>query len=447
MISTTTSSQSKQNKMNITSFFSWAVNIFYKRPSVHLKEAELQILQKFSSTSCKSQFIPISNRVEIRTLRFDAGFSRSAPVLVLLHGLFSGLAVWSPCFDLISQHCIVYALDLPGFGQSTRTQFLGDNRDIEYQFVSYLEEWRDAVGLDSFILAGHGFGGYIATLYATKYPECVRHLVLVEPWGFTELPFGMAGKTSAVNEDSKAVSYEKGIPFSIKIVNYIINFISPIFLLRCFPKKLATWFWKKALNFTAPVLASTANHETCITNYHYYCNYLQASGEYAFLKLNLLYFWAKEPIMSQMQQLDENVAMSFIYGANSPVDHKTGFEVFHRRPCSSVEVYMVQNAGHNVFMDAPERFSDIVINVVEDEREKDLSHNAILKGCASETETEDLYWDCAWETINLSTANLDLVDRKLSDQFIDDWSDFEMGEQQFHDARSSEGSEVFNKLE
>lgn len=37
-------------------------------------------------------------------------------------------------------------------------------------FVEAVEEWRKSSGLESFILTGHSFGGYISTLYYEKYP-------------------------------------------------------------------------------------------------------------------------------------------------------------------------------------------------------------------------------------------------------------------------------------
>ena len=409
-------------------FLSWLTRPFHRTREEYLKEAELQILQKFSNISCQSQFIPISNRVEIRTLRFDTGLPRaSTPIVVLLHGLLSGLGVWSPTFDLLSQCCFVYAIDLPGFGRSTRAQFLGDFEDVEYQFVNYLEEWRDAIGIETFILVGHGFGGYIATLYAMKYPEKIRHLILVEPWGFTELPFGLAGKAAISSNEHEQSAYKSRIPFLVKVINFCISIFSPLLLLRCVPMKAATWFCSKVLNSISPVFSSKIKYKSPMANYMFYCSSLRASGEYAFLRSSLLYFWSKSPLVERINQLDETVSMSFIYGEKSFVDHKTGFEVFHQRQQSIVEVYMVQNAGHNIFMDCPERFCDIVLHVVEAESQKEVAHNSILLSpCASELDTEDLYWDCAWETINLSQANLSYMENDMKNQWEEEWDDYEL---------------------
>lgn len=408
---------------NMGNFFSWVLSCVYTSPSQYLKDAELQILQKFTNTSCQSQFIPISNNVEIRTLRFDLGFHKNTSTVVLLHGFMSGLGVWSPCFDLLAQHSTVYAIDLPGFGRSTRTQFLGDVSDIEYQFVSYLEEWRDAVGLESFIIAGHGFGGYLATLYAIKYPERVRHLVLVEPWGFTELPFGIAGKAAKCPTEDHSENYERNVPIYLRIANFVANLVSPITFLRCLPKIIINWAYQQCVKGTAPVIYALTKYNKSIGSYLYSCNALRPTGEYAFLRLNLMYFWAKSPIMYRIKQLDESVPISFIYGAKSSVDHKTGYEVYHQRPSSVVEVYMVQDAGHKVFMDSPERFCDILINIVENEKEPGTSIVPSTSG--SEPGTEDLYWDCAWETINLSTMSLDYIEGGLHDNFVEEWDDFD----------------------
>jgi cardiolipin-specific phospholipase len=42
------------------------------------------------------------------------------------------------------------------------------------------------VGIKTFTLVGHSFGGYIAANYCEKYPGHVRRLVLLSPAGTTE---------------------------------------------------------------------------------------------------------------------------------------------------------------------------------------------------------------------------------------------------------------------
>ena len=59
---------------------------------------------------------------------------------------------------------------------------------VEEQYISSIEQWRSANNLTRFTLLGHSFGGYLATLYAKKYPQHIAHLVLADPWGFTRMP-------------------------------------------------------------------------------------------------------------------------------------------------------------------------------------------------------------------------------------------------------------------
>jgi len=62
------------------------------------------------------------------------------------------------------------------------------HEEAENFFVDSLEMWRTKMNLNSFILAGHSFGGYIAAVYALKYPTCVEHLLLLSPVGVPEKP-------------------------------------------------------------------------------------------------------------------------------------------------------------------------------------------------------------------------------------------------------------------
>lgn len=92
--------------------------------------------------------------------------------LVLLHGLGSGVALWCMNLDaLAASSRPVYALDLLGFGRSTRPHFSSDAMEAETQMIRAVEEWRREMKLENFILLGHSMGGFLAASYAIKHPD------------------------------------------------------------------------------------------------------------------------------------------------------------------------------------------------------------------------------------------------------------------------------------
>ena len=124
----------------------------------------------------------------VRVRAYEAGRTDSqAPVLVLVHGVghwtqaaWDGLA---PAFD--TTHRIV-AFDLPGFGASERP-------DAPYTLAYFSDALARVIATcvahgTAFALVGHSLGGMIAADYASRAPERVRTLVLIDPAGFARTP-------------------------------------------------------------------------------------------------------------------------------------------------------------------------------------------------------------------------------------------------------------------
>lgn len=134
--------------------------------------------------------------------------------LVMLHGFGAGLLQFYKNFDGLHGDRWLHALDLPGFARSSRVPFTPDAEAAESEYVEMIEKWRLGVGLDRFILLGHSFGAFLACSYAMKYPSHVRHLVLVDPWGFSIKP--------AIEEANR------GFPLLISTFATRVNPLSPI---------------------------------------------------------------------------------------------------------------------------------------------------------------------------------------------------------------------------
>lgn len=108
--------------------------------------------------------------------------SKNKPI-VLIHGFCGGIGFWVNNIDFLAQNHPVYALDLPGFGRSSRSLFSEDPFEAEMQFVDAIEKWRKQMNLKDMILMGHSFGGFLSMSYAIKYPRNVSSLVMIDSWG------------------------------------------------------------------------------------------------------------------------------------------------------------------------------------------------------------------------------------------------------------------------
>ena len=98
---------------------------------------------------------------------------------VLIHGFTGSLNDWLFNHAVLAKQRAVYALDLPGHGQSSKD--VGDGSlDV---FISTLVDWLDALGLSRVHLVGHSLGGAVALGAALRNPDRVRSCTLIASAG------------------------------------------------------------------------------------------------------------------------------------------------------------------------------------------------------------------------------------------------------------------------
>lgn len=98
--------------------------------------------------------------------------------LVLLPGDTETSLSWLPVIEPLSQSFRTYAIDhVYDNGRSIYTKEMSRPSD----FVDWLDDVFDALGLDRLNLAGYSYGAWQAALYALAHPDRVEKLVLLAP--------------------------------------------------------------------------------------------------------------------------------------------------------------------------------------------------------------------------------------------------------------------------
>ncbi|XP_050542632.1 (Lyso)-N-acylphosphatidylethanolamine lipase [Daktulosphaira vitifoliae] len=317
-----------------------------------LKEAEQKLLS-YVKSPYRTRYVDLGPIVEhdekIWTIEINSDKQKSP--LVLLHGFGAGIALWCMNFDGLSNNSRpVYAMDLLGFGRSSRPQFSSNSEKIEKQFVNSIEKWRTEMKIEKCILLGHSFGGYLATAYTLQYPERVQHLILVDPWGFPE----------------ERKNHHKNVPWWVKGIFYVIKPLNPLWPVR-FAGPFGNWI---VANLRSDILMKyepiLGDKTSIIGDYIYQCNSQRPTGESAFHHLLKGFGWAKNPMIKRFHDIHNEVPITFIYGQDTWMDQSIADVVKKERLNGVVNIEKIPNAGHHVFADQYEKFNDIVNKVCQE---------------------------------------------------------------------------------
>lgn len=356
--------------------------------STMLRAAEKKILSCLKS-GYRGWYVDIGPVVgtddKIWTISLNHESTRT-PV-VLLHGLGSGVALWCLNLDSLAATRPVYAIDILGFGRSSRPKFSSDALVAERQLVNSVEEWRREMQLDKIILLGHSLGGFLASSYAIHYPDRVKHLILADPWGFPEKPADIAQKYN--------------LPFWVRAIVFVTQPFNPFW-----PVRVAGPFGQWVIEKTRPDIikkfsAFVSDNMDVIPQYLYQCNSQNPTGEAAFHAMSVSLGWAKHPMVNRIHALRKDIPVTLLYGSRSWVDNASGEFLREKRPDSHVNIQVITGAGHHVYADKPETFNRYVIeacNVADsgETRKKPLRETKSsspppndLEGETSNTESEE----------------------------------------------------------
>lgn len=126
---------------------------------------------------------PETVEVSGKTLQYLKTGEGDGPPVLLLHGFGGDINIWVFNQEALAEAGrIVYSLDLPGHGQSSKDVGEGDIGS----FVETVAGFMDEIGIEKAHLVGHSMGGAISASLALAHPERVASLVLIDSAGLGE---------------------------------------------------------------------------------------------------------------------------------------------------------------------------------------------------------------------------------------------------------------------
>ncbi len=114
--------------------------------------------------------------VEVDGLTLGYREAGEGDAVLLLHGWPTSSFLYRDVMAPIARHRRVLALDLPGFGASSKRV------DVRYSFdffAAAIDGFLDALAIDTLAIAGHDLGGPIAVDWLLRHPGRVTHLVVL----------------------------------------------------------------------------------------------------------------------------------------------------------------------------------------------------------------------------------------------------------------------------
>ncbi|MBU0708421.1 alpha/beta hydrolase [Patescibacteria group bacterium] len=244
---------------------------------------------------------------KINSLNINYTRTGAGPNLLFLHGWSLSGAVFSPLTEKLHDRFTVWAIDLPGFGQSDPPPGPWGNEE----YISFLNSFFKSKALEKAVVAGHSFGGALAAMFAHRYPAKVTKLILIDTAG--------TRKTKL-----KLIAYRAIASLGKTIFSFPY--------LKNMKQAARDNFYRYAVKET---------------------DYLNSGSlEGTFKKiinrdLNEIYPQIKIPTL-------------IIWGENDKVTPlKEGLKIQQLIPDSQLKI--IENAGHHVFLEKPEQFCKILL--------------------------------------------------------------------------------------
>lgn len=208
------------------------------------------------------------------------------------------------------------------------------------------EELRVQLGISKWSIIGHSFGGYLAVLYANRYPYAIEKLIFECP----TFDFELTAKSLLKRTASLFARYNM-IPLQKKVNRLIAKAVSPKELVEGY-LQLSSYLKEKLMEIYS---LHSINLETSIyTDEQWDRFYDKSEIHFARLRNEGKIFESVLPLLKKIQ-----VPSLLIVGEYDPVTCEKQIDFFDKNVRQG-EIQIIEQCGHTPHNESPEWFSKMV---------------------------------------------------------------------------------------
>ena len=279
-----------------------------------------QPLELWSEKYAEGKQIEVNGHV-IHFIEKGAG-----PPVLMIHGFFLDSQMWSPNIDALAEHFHVFAMDLWGFGYSSR-----EPMDYSYQlFAEQVLGFMDALAIERASIVGQSMGGGSAMLFCIQHRNRVDKLVLVDAAGMPD-----------------------NLPLTAKFLNIagIGKFLMGLKTNAIRKKNLGDFWIHRRKNLTDEYFEQA-------TRFHK----VEGTGQAMLSILRKKFFYTLCDEIPKLAAMD--VPILLVWGAeDKSVPLERGRELHNLLPTSRLEVF--ERAGHVPNYEEADRFNSLAVEVLK----------------------------------------------------------------------------------
>ncbi|MEP2773170.1 MAG: alpha/beta hydrolase [Fulvivirga sp.] len=153
----------------------FAISIFLVT-SIMTQAQQISIAESIKPYDFNTQYVLLNDSINIAYI--DKG--EGEETLIFIHGLATYLPSWNKNIPALSQKYRCIAIDLPGYGRSSK----GDYPGSMSFYASIVNQLIVALNLENVSLVGHSMGAQVSITTALQYSDKIKSLILASPAGF-----------------------------------------------------------------------------------------------------------------------------------------------------------------------------------------------------------------------------------------------------------------------